>query len=266
MSNVLGSINFGSAKNLSEISDLGSSSFAPLKSDVYPAHIDNAYIKQTDSGSLMFYLKATVAGGKEVSDSWCIYSGSTGPVDKSGNKLIGITTVDNLLALVAGTSLDEIKSKPNDVVLKKIEERKYVNGKWEPMTVNAYVVKPLVGKQVQLAILLRREYKRTLSNGEWITGNETSDKNKIVNFFETGTGFSAAEKISHDAYVAKAKAHTGDISELGPEPVPVKIGEWRKRWSGIVDDKTHTSTAGSSRNDNPLVGPGSSDIDLIAGL
>jgi len=199
--------------------------------------IENAYLDKTDTGAMMMHvhLKRKTGGNQIYRFSNCIVSG-----DAKGNKptyakdgkeypLPGYSQMNQICKIAGEISLGQIEPEKKLVKLYDFEAKTEV-----PREVP--VVTQIVGQEILVGIRLRRENKRSLSNGKWVDTNEAREFNEIDKVFYPD-GFTVTEKAAE----AEEAAFVGKWQSANPEGTV--IDKFKPVAGGATSGKAAAATA-----------------------
>lgn len=165
-----------------------------LPTGLYPMVVENCYLDKTASGAMMMHLhlKRKTGGNQVYRFSDCIVSG-----DAKGNKptyvkdgkefpLPGYSKMNQISRITAGLKLGQISPEKKLVKLYDFDAKAEV-----PREVP--VVTEMVGQEILVGLVLKRENKRANQGGKWVDTNDAREFNEIDKVFYPD-GFSVTEK------------------------------------------------------------------------
>lgn len=169
-----------------------------LPTGLYPMVVENAYLeKKSDTGALMMHvhLKRKTGGNQVYKFKNCIVSGNA-----KGNKATYIGKDGRELPLPGYSQMDQICRIAGDLKLAQIEPEKKLVKMWDfdasaEVPREVPVVTQIVGQEILVGIVLKRENKRANQGGKWVDTNEAREFNEIDKVFYPD-GFTVTEKAA----------------------------------------------------------------------
>lgn len=192
-----------------------------LASGVYDMTVQAMYIKPTSSDGIMVNLAGMILN-QEKSFSFYMMDkdGKNYFETKDGKKVIfaGYSTVEDIIHVVCGTSLEEAEVQSKLVNIYSKEAQKKI-----PTPMDVFV--DVSGKTISLAITATKKPKQALVNGVYVDTDEDVTVNEVVKVF-TSDGETTNE-------------YNTRMQENPDEPAnPVFKNLWLEKYEGKLLDKT----------------------------
>lgn len=211
--------------NIKETGDSLGGGRTLLESGVHRAMIKIAYLTQATTGTVALNLVADINGAEYKETIYITNKDKqTSYVDKnSGEKrhLVGFLTGDAISLLTTGVSILE---QPTERKIVKVWD--FTQNKEVPTEVDCLV--GLIGKEIQLGIQQETKFKQAKqADGSYADTAEVLSSNKISYAFHPTNNKTVAE--------CRAKVEVAEFME-----------EWKKKWTGVTNDRTKGKTPSAS--------------------
>lgn len=212
-----------------------------LASDIYPMTIDVAFFGESSGGAASLNIHMKNKDGAELRSTIYLTSGRAKGqknvyIDRDGEEqyLPGFNLGTSLTEIVLDKPIGDVDTEEKIIKLYNVDQKAEIDTKVDMLV-------ELLGKQLIVGVLHTKENKRVKDDaGNYVPTSDIREANEVDKFFNTD-GFTNTELA--------AKAND-----------PGFIHTWKKKWKGVVRDRTVDANGDAPKAGAPKSAPATTSL------